>query len=410
MSHTQKKTRLIYLFPYTLTPWDAERYGFKSLLAKGIDLTVFDVSALISTRSGVTVDPMHESYITKITSYAMLEQEIKKTTHQAAYIDCINGLNGLQWKGRKIFKLFKTYDVDYYLVEIGSLPLLPQGQRRHFKSKLKKALNLRKLFTYLCWKGGRWLAHQQHTYLNCYQLPKKIFVGHTEMVEQYLQKYRLERNRVFPIHSFDYDRYLNYKRQPSPAVITDNKLCVFLDQALAHHSDFGKSVSFSPVTAEKYLPSLNQFFDKLEQETGLTVVIAASPRSRQQDMAGAFGNRAVIRDDTLSLVAQSELVLMHSSTAVSFAVLFDKPILLLKTTEMLNAHGFGHFLDNMALSLGVPTLCIDHKEAVDKVALQDYARWERNYDNYKYKYIKTKGLADKTTWDVVAEEFCRSEA
>ena len=400
------KNYLIFLFPYSPTAWDGKRFGFDFLLAQGINIKVFDLSPLISTRSDANNEFLQATYITKINSYAQLDTEICATVNNSIYIDNINGLNGFKWQSRQLFRLFKKYYARYYLVQIGSLPLLNKN-KLNIISKIKKAFNIKKLTAFVKWKLSNKLVHLQANYFGLYQLPEKIFVGHTEMVDSYLKKYRLPASTVIPIHSFDYDRYLDYIRnkQNNFHHASEKNTCVFLDQALAYHSDFGKSVSFNPVTAKKYFASMQQFFDKIEKETALKVIIAASPRAGQMQTASLFGNRTVIRDQTLELVAHSSLILMHSSTAVSFAILFNKPIVVLKTTEMANSYGFGNFLDNMALSLGVKPICIDNQEEMSKWSLKDYLKGQNNFDSYKYKYIMTKGLVDKTIWEIVKDNF-----
>lgn len=393
---------LIFILPYSPTAWDAERFGFNFFIEKGINLIVFDMSKLICTRSGNTSKFLQQSYIKKIFTYTQLEQEVQTTAQTAIYIDKINGLNGFKWESRKIFKIFKKYAVKYYLVEIGTLPLLPSYNTKNILNKFKKALNLKKLYAYCKWKLGKSIVNFQAKYFNSYQLPQKIFVGNTDLLSYYLQQYRLERSNVVPIHSFDYDRYIQYLRSNKSSDKTE-KICVFLDQALAYHSDFGTSVSYSPVTAEIYISSMNRFFAKIERETQLEVVIAASPRANSDEMKKMFANRKIIKGKTLELVAQCSLVLMHSSTAVSFAILFNKPILLLKTNEMCFAHGYSNFIDNMATSLCLKPIYIDQQDKMNKLDLSQYHQIEKNYMHYKYKYIMTEGLADKTTSEILVE-------
>lgn len=401
------KKQIIFIFPYSLTAWDATRYGFQFLLSRNVDFKVFDLSNLISSRSDTGRIFLKDAYIKKIVSYAELESEVALAAKEAVFIDCINGLAGLRWQSRKIFRLFKKYNVEYFIVEIGSLPLQVAVNGKQMMNKLKKALHFKKLWAFLQWKLGRIVVDLLARYFNRYQLPAKIFVGHTEMLQSYLNRYGLTKDCVIPIHSFDYDRYLTYQKQNEkvPVIGEKNKgICVFLDQGLVQHSDFGKSISFCPVTSEKYFPSMKKFFDKIESLTGLRVVIAVNPRVPYDNSPQIFGARPLIKDKTLELVAESSLVIAHNSTAVNFAVLFNKPILFVKTHEMLNAYGFANLLDNMAKALGAKTVCIDHDHDMEKVAVKDYASWQTNFTDYKYKYVMTKDLANKITWEFVLDQ------
>lgn len=214
-----KKTHLIFMFSYSPTAWDIARYGLDTFAENGIKIEAFDLSSLVSTRSNQGAPSLAREIIKKILSYDMLEAEIIKNKNHAIYVDCINGLNGFQWQGRKIFKLFKQYDVHYYLIEIGSLPLINDKKTASWIDKLKKIRHFKKIKSYVLWKAGKKLAHWQFIYFNAYQLPKKIFVGHTDLLAQYLYQYQLSEKAVVPIHSFDYDLYLDYVRNNDKKIL-----------------------------------------------------------------------------------------------------------------------------------------------------------------------------------------------
>ena len=395
---------MIYLFSYAPTAWDAKKFGFDILHSSGVNLHVLDLSALVSTRSETGAAPITAAYIEKITSYELLEKIILKYKDNSIFIDNINGLSGFQWAGRQIFKLFKKYNVQYYVLEVGSLPILATEKKQTLAQKLKKALQLKKLFIYLKWRLGKATVNYQWRHYDSYQLPAKVFTGNSETRQHYLAKYNLTHNDVVSIHSFDYDRFLDYQRNGQPLDLRDRKICVFVDQMLATHPDFGK-IHFSPVTVGNYFPALNQFFDYIENTLGLTVVIAACPRVNYENTPELFGGRAVFYYQAVELVAQSALVLMHTSTAVSFPVLFNKPIIFMKTKEMANAPSYLNLLENMAAELKLPTICIDNEKAIQQITPESFARWPTNYDEYKFKYVMSKDAGDNNTWEILMAEF-----
>jgi hypothetical protein len=399
--------KLIMIFPYSLTAFDALKFGFDTLLSNGVDLQIFDMSPLVSARNDKTANFLSADYIKKIHTYAQLEQEIL-SQHKAIYIDNINGVNGFQWRGRRIYQLFKKYNVEYYIVEVGALPIFSALTAKTILNKIKNILNFPRLSAYLKWRLGKLTVYYQWKWLQAYQLPTKIFIGTSESRQRYIKKYQLQASQVVAIHSFDYDRYLSYVRSAAAPLFPGEKICVFLDQMLATHCDFGKSVSFSPVTAKNYIPALNHFFDLIEKELKLKVVIAASPRADYISNP-IFGARAVVSGKTLELVAESALVLFHSTTAISFATLFDKPILMIKTHEMSRALGYANFLNNMAASLHLQPLCIDDSDEIKNFNFSAFETWPRNYDNYKYKYVMTENTDDKTTWEILLETIRRKE-
>ena len=87
----------------------------------------------------------------------------------------------------------------------------------------------------------------------------------------------------------------------------------------------------SEVDPERYHPALERCFRTVEDQTGLDVIVAPHPKATPQSNA-RFGRR-VVDMPTASLVRGSSLVLCHYTTAVSFPVIFRKPVLFLTTRQ-----------------------------------------------------------------------------
>ncbi len=116
-------------------------------------------------------------------------------------------------------------------------------------------------------------------------------------------------------------------------------------------------------------------------------------------MPEIFGGRTVIRDKTIELVAKSSLVVSHASTSVSFAVLFDKPIMFVKMAEM----DASALVDAMAASLGLRALDINDIEAANMLSF-DVSNWKgTKYEEYKYRHLKSRSAAELMVWEIVAE-------
>lgn len=392
------KPLVIFLFPYTPLAWDAERFGFAILRARGIAFKVLDVSLLLG---GAPLKTQDDTIIT-VQNYQMLAQTIKAYAATSIFIDNLNGMTGFQWRSRHIFKLLKRYQATYYVVEIGALPML-STQKTSWYANIKKAIDLKRAWHYLSYKIKHSLSMIEANMLHAYQMPVKIFTTYSTILTAYLQRYRLSQSSVVGIHSFDYDRYLTYQQGPK-LPLHAKPYCVFIDQGLVYHRDFLDSVHGAPVHADTYFNYLNRFFSHIEHETGLEVIIAGSPRIDYAALPAMFEHRRVITGETLALIAQSELVLMHSSTAVSFAVLFNKPIMMLTTDEINRASGLGTVLANMAHELGLRPLPIDDASEVAQCELRYYGQWPRDYNRYKYRYIMSLGVEDQSIWDIVINE------
>jgi len=157
---------------------------------------------------------------------------------------------------------------------------------------------------------------------------------------------------------------------------------LFIDDCIAAADDWKLLNLGPPVTADGYFSELRSFFEKIELQYGLPVVIAGHPNSKSDDgYSENMGGRTVIFDNTATLVLQSTLVLIHGSTATSFAVLARKPTLFLTTRE-LDGSSYGLHVRTMAKSLGSPLIFMDEpieNSYLPVVNVKQYKRYEANY-------------------------------
>jgi hypothetical protein len=178
--------------------------------------------------------------------------------------------------------------------------------------------------------------------------------------------------------------------------------CLFIDDYLPHASDWKLLGLRPPVTAEIYYRSMARFFADLEDRLGLPVIIAAHPSSQKDSALGAnFGGRQVISGQTSQLVLGSQRVMLHASTAVSFAVLGDKPTVFL-TSDELEGSSYGLGIKAMAKSLGGPVLNIDVPQIANALPAQPSIN-RRKYARYVDLYLRTSEATEKKAWQAFSE-------
>jgi hypothetical protein len=206
-----------------------------------------------------------------------------------------------------------------------------------------------------------------------------------------------DKSEVIWAHYYDYDIYL---RERNKNCITDAKTGVFIDEYLPFHPDFAYSGYRVPATPDEYYPKLRRFFDYLEDEFGLKIVVAAHPRSRYEEHPDFFGGRPVLRDRTLELVRESGFIIMHTSTAINFAVLYKKPVIIITTdryneglTEDPTPEWLAGFFGKKVHNLDYP---IDFD--IDKELYIN----EEAYKSYRNAYIKKDGTEDLQSWQILA--------
>jgi hypothetical protein len=210
------------------------------------------------------------------------------------------------------------------------------------------------------------------------------------------------KTRYIWTHTLDYDIYLGIKDQP---VSRTEPFAVFLDEDFAGHIEFTIFGNYSsPFAPDEYFSKMRIFFDHVEKHLGIPVIIAAHPRTKNiRDMQEGY-QREVIQGDTARLVKESALVITHVSTALNFAILFQKPILFVTTDKLekrtTGVENEGAYLVAVARSLNQRPVNADHMTALDKKLTLSFDK--EAYHRYVEAYIKKEGTPELPFWEIVA--------
>ena len=130
------------------------------------------------------------------------------------------------------------------------------------------------------------------------------------------------------------------------------------------------------------------------------MVIAADPRSNYENLPDYFRGRTCIRGKTIDLIRESQLVLAHRSTALSFASLYYKPVIFM-TCDYLDKRFDGQQIREMAKCFGKKPLFMENDNHID---WNEELKIDKNYyDRYRQSYIKSKCSTGLPFWQVVAD-------
>jgi len=175
------------------------------------------------------------------------------------------------------------------------------------------------------------------------------------------------------------------------------RFVLFIDDCLPYASDWKLLNIEPPVVAASYYLSILKFFERIEKDFNLPVVIAAHPNGAEiHNYGNNFGGRQVISGQVNALVLESSLVLTHASTATSFAILARKPIIIITTAELRDSF-YGASIENLAKSIRQKVLVVD--ELSNKVASIRLPQVnERLYRRYECNYLKNERSNEKTPW------------
>ena len=184
--------------------------------------------------------------------------------------------------------------------------------------------------------------------------------------------------------------------------IVSYKYGVFCDEYFPEHPDFNYIGGFRNIgeIKDKYRREINKFFNYLETKYSVRMVVAAHPKSNYH--GDEFGGREIIRGNTMELVKNAEFSIVHGSMSISYSVIFNKPIILAITDEMMKLYCYQwqSYIYSYYFGLNVTNLSRG-LEATPELVTADI----RN--KYIYEFLTSPGIEDKKNADILADTFSK---
>ncbi len=401
--------RIVFLALRPVSSFEEERWHFGYLRSQGFEVVVFDLTRLINKGwekykavVNSVVQPLQGDYIRCVNSYSEFETLVQRFSGNSLFIDYLVGVSAVTLKEERIFRLLKKHNAQYTFLSSGALPISSSlaanmsGKVNAFQSKAAKVLaNPYSLLNYLASKIILILTRHHIAY----PLPAVIFGGNSEVLRRYVDARGFDKTKIVPIHSSDHDASVLFLRGTGNKMPESEDICVFLDEAATHHSDFA-ILGIKPAAEEIYFEAMNRFFNFVESNTGLRVIVAAHPRSNYESMPGIFGGREVIKGKTVELVARCKLVVMHMSTSLSYAVLFKKSVVTVKIPGMMLNSQLNLMVETMGAAIGSKPIDIVKDELAASLLQREYNL--EKYLEYEKRYVKTAGDDELPGWKIVA--------
>lgn len=382
--------RLIFLTETQFCLRDYQRFGIEILQKNGFDVEVWDLSQILHPSYFANYTPLDTVDYRGLTLFSGREELYRKFS-QLTSSDFIINIVTYNVGNLEVFKLASQSRSGYAAFYANAIPD-PVIKRSWLEEKLKWLASLRYLKT---WE--RLYMNLPLRWINL-KAPKIIFGGGNESITCYRKYYNTigADTEVLFIHTLDYDLYLAQKEAP----YVEKNTAVFLDEYGPFHPDFAISDEDVFMDADSYYPKLNILFDRLEEETGLEVVIAAHPRSRYEDHPDYFNGRRCLRGETINLVKECKLVLTHCSSAVNFANLFLKPVIFMTSVSLGGTYADAR-VKQFARYFGKKAVFMEEYQDID--FRQEMRVSRQHYDSYKRAFIKIENSEDLPFWQVVAD-------
>lgn len=380
--------KIVFIVESTFNNRDYHRFGIEVFKNRGYEVEVWDLTPLL-----------RPEYFSNYTPPDPIDFDGHRLIHDKSYagklISELSGkhlsicLMGIDTRNRFVYDHLSKNKIKYGFLLLGLIP----SKRNSFLCKVQRVLEspsqaATRIFGKIRKNASR------------IDPPHFLVVGGSDAIRngRYPIGYR---TRIINAHALDYDRYLEEEERASHEC-QGVRYAVFLDEWVPHHPDYLHERGKPDCTAEQYYPPLNKFFDNLEDELALEVIIAAHPRARYDEQSNPFGGRSVVFGKTIQLVRDSQLVLAHASTAINFAVLYEKPIIFLCHSSYRRS--YREYIWRMASVFGKKPIELSRPFAT--TLTQELKVDGTIYYEYKSKYIKETGTPEKPIWEIFID-YCR---
>ena len=211
--------------------------------------------------------------------------------------------------------------------------------------------------------------------------------------------YLINKNtKVYKSNSRDYNLCL--KSEPFQTI---NKYCVFLDTDVIDASDYILSKEGKKDNLDNYLRKIISFFKLIEKKFMVSVIISAHPKSRIYKNKTELEGIKIVHGKSVELVQGSEFVINEGTTAISYAIFFQKPIIFFTFKEI---DFFYEYTCTFAKEL---------KKAIINIDKLDFDLFQKEllnftyYDYYKNQYL-TYFDAKQDTFEMVEKEIFQKNA
>jgi len=384
MNSLKNKTvnNIVFLLESPLTKRDKRRFGFDILTKKNFNVIYFDLTKISFSKWLKIVNinsEMTGDHVYKFESISDVIEKIKQMKN-LYFISLIS----YNLKTKPLFYFLTKNNLKYAFFINSHVYSL----NRNFFTRLR-SMTLKKI------KLG------MSEYLN--KIISFIFKDPANMVvitgsKISLDNIRIDKNtKKLWLHSWDYDKTLI---NIDSYVDISNEYIVFIDNNLPFHSDpikVGVKPHEDPL---KYYLELCKFFQFVEENTGYEVIIAAHPRANYETGKDYFRGRKVIQNKTDLLIKSSCLVITHLSASISFAVIYNKPLLfittdrLLKTKFAIEIPKFAEYFNKVPynISSDYNHIDLDNEMTID----------EKRYKKYFRDYVKKKNSSNDISWQTIA--------
>lgn len=332
---------------------DFFRFGVDVFLRNKIKVDIYDLTPFLRTTDYLkTYNPPEEikdDYVFKINNLDELKRLLEGNSNDSTFVICYITL---YQKTEKIFQLLTALNYKYGVYRM-TLPDI----RPLYKQILSRL----------------WFLIKYHLIVR--NIEPATIVLYAGYKTRGLNSSKISSNTIkIDVGNPDYNKYEEIVQ--NGAILKGTPDIVFIDEYYPLHPDLESERFIDPVF---YYHSVNILLRKVAEKYNMSCGIAVHPRADYSEK-NPFEFK-LYYNQSAELIYNSKIVVGHASTAFSFAVLANKPIIQIGFKQTIN-HFYGKVLTSFSKQLGLSTCFLD-----DSYSLPNLMINKRKYMNYIRNYL-----------------------
>jgi len=377
-----KKQQLIVVWPYRFRDFDWQRFELE-FLSEHLEVHIHElIEALTPEFVAAYANQFESKHVTRFSSLKQWRREFKKVSKGAIVFSHVKPTNF------RLLRVCRTISSSASLVVgfvVGGAVVPSSSDGGKFQALV---IYLKNIYHF----GRRNLLRLW--------LPKLVVSGGSESCSLIKRDFP-RTSEIILANSSDYSQFLRSNRDK---VIEENA-AVYLDTGFpGFPRDELLTGRSEKISAENWYPNLSKFFSQVEDSLRIKIDIAVHPKHVGRDHEAFFGNRRALSGQTDSMVAARELVIATNSTAISYAISYNKPLILV-WSDLIES-GIDprkrSFILNFSLATGGTIFNIDRQYSEHEIKAALVIDHEK-YASYKQKYL-TSRTDGKPNYQVILEE------
>ncbi|MBL6857130.1 MAG: hypothetical protein ISQ92_00425 [Pelagibacteraceae bacterium] len=196
--------------------------------------------------------------------------------------------------------------------------------------------------------------------------------------------------KIISGNSFDYNMYLKHKNIKYKK---RQNYALFLESPAPIHNQGDRYLTGDRNffgTKKNWLKSINNFFDFIEKELKIKVLIAPHPKIKHlKRFSKIYDGREVVEEGLYQTSKNAKLIISRDSTGFAYAAIYKISAIFVYNNDLLQNKKFLNDQESFASCLGLKPVNVDNKYS--KKNLEKFLKFDKEiYNNYVQNYLTTR--------------------